>query len=294
MLISFLAAQHAGHNRAKAGLAGGAWERIQREHAVQSIAELFSTGNWPIPGAEEDQGKWFVMEWSGFSLWCRVDEEGNRVLINQIAEPDLRERIRMVLARHGDENRTDWITDAILDWMDEDSLVRGEGAEDAEYLREGLRYGPANGPFKVFSEILMVRGMAASLFWGDPFGSMTIDLKNQNENVVKNSQPFGNAGRTGGLGLEADESVPDFWDLFTVYPKGVKRLTCLIPGTGGSYQMALVFFGPSGNQGTYRILEKHQISFISDGLAAGLDPRTWKRGLDSDPVSIYIPVSMLR
>ena len=294
ILIAFLAAQHGEHNRAKAGLAGGAWERIQREHAVLSVVDLFSSGNWPVPGGEEDQGAWFIIEWDGLPIWCRVDDEGGRININQVSETDLREKIRILLDRYGEGSRADWITDALLDWMDEDNLVRGEGAEASEYRREGFRYNPADGPFKVFSELLLVRGMTASLFWGDPVGSMMYDMESRLGNAAGLSRSSGNEGKNRGLGLEADESVPDFWDLFTVYPKEVKRLTCLIPRAGGSYQLALVFLGTSGRQGTYRMLEKHQISLSSAQLAVGEDLSGIKRGLDNDPVSRYIPVSMLR
>jgi len=92
------------------------------------------------------------------------DEEGK---VNLNTAP--RGEIYSVLVQVGvDEYQADIIADSILDWRDPDRLVRVNGAEEGFY--EGLPhpYRPADGPFKVLTEMLLVRGVTYSLFWYSP------------------------------------------------------------------------------------------------------------------------------
>ena len=56
------------------------------------------------------------------------------------------------------------LVDAILDWRDRDNLVHPLGAEDSEYLKNGLSYGAKDGPFNTIDELLLVMGMDSKLF----------------------------------------------------------------------------------------------------------------------------------
>ena len=67
--------------------------------------------------------------------------------------------------QEGDE-RSD-LVDAILDWMDEDSQPRANGAEEDFYLALDAPRHCRNGLFASVEELLLVRGMTRELLYGD-------------------------------------------------------------------------------------------------------------------------------
>ena len=52
------------------------------------------------------------------------------------------------------------VTDALIDWVDEDNNVSLTGAEEEEYLNAGCVNQPFNRPFYDINEVRLVRGMA--------------------------------------------------------------------------------------------------------------------------------------
>lgn len=63
-----------------------------------------------------------------------------------------------------DEDRTNQIVDAIVDWRDADDLVRPQGAERDRYESLGLPYVPTNGPFQGVDELQRVIGVTPDVF----------------------------------------------------------------------------------------------------------------------------------
>lgn len=62
------------------------------------------------------------------------------------------------------EDEAPQVIAAILDWRDEDNLVRPDGAEETQYRDEGYSYGPRNKPFQILEELLLVKGMTPELY----------------------------------------------------------------------------------------------------------------------------------
>lgn len=58
------------------------------------------------------------------------------------------------------------VTDAILDWLDEDEESREFGAEAEYYNSLPTPYSPANGPLQTVEELLLVRGVTPNLLFG--------------------------------------------------------------------------------------------------------------------------------
>lgn len=56
------------------------------------------------------------------------------------------------------------LVNAILDWRDDDDLVRVDGAEAKEYAEAGLGYKPANKPFKTIEDLQRVLNMNAQVY----------------------------------------------------------------------------------------------------------------------------------
>ncbi|MCC9658219.1 type II secretion system minor pseudopilin [Rhodopirellula halodulae] len=58
------------------------------------------------------------------------------------------------------------IANAILDWLDEDTEPRENGAEDEYYTALATPYAAANGPLQSVEELLLVRGVTPQLLFG--------------------------------------------------------------------------------------------------------------------------------
>jgi type II secretory pathway component PulK len=88
-----------------------------------------------------------------------------------------------------DYAQADHLTQAILDWRDEDELPRINGAEREQYLRAGMPVLPANRAFASVDELRYVMGMTPALFarmapWLTVTGSGRINLNAAPEPVL--------------------------------------------------------------------------------------------------------------
>jgi general secretion pathway protein K len=225
VLIGFLAGQYLAHNRGKAGLAANAWESLKQREAVGSVVHLFATDSWPIPGEEDKEGAWSLFSPAGVDIWAKAENESKRININTAADNQIRDKI-LKLFGQGRQDEADRLADAILDWRDTDTLVRVNGAEAGFYNSRGLAYTPANGPFKVLTELLLVKGVSPDLFWGDPMA--TLLAKPENEEM---------------------EAMPSsLLEEFTIHPKNVKRISILVPGKQEGYLFVIAFLQKEKNR----------------------------------------------
>ena len=91
----------------------------------------------------------------------QVTDERGKLNINEADEETL---VRLFTGNGLDESEAVMLAAAVVDWTDEDNIVRPEGAEESEYLSAGYQVGPANRPFIMVEEILQVLGMPWELF----------------------------------------------------------------------------------------------------------------------------------
>ncbi len=230
VLIGFLAEQYLIHNRGKAGLAANTWESLRQKEAIDSIMHLFATDAWPIPGEEDKSGIWSHFSPAGVELWAKVEDESKRIDINTAADNQIRDKILRLLGQeHQDE--ADRLSDAILDWRDVDPLVRTNGAEAGFYNSQGLAYTPANGPFKVLTELLLVKGVSQDLFWGDPMATLLANPESEEMEAMSSS----------------------LLEEFTIHPKTVKRISILVPGKQNGYLFVIAFL--EKNKGRWDVLQ---------------------------------------
>jgi len=92
-----------------------------------------------------------------------ISNEGGKYGLNIIREGTLRSFISSLGV---DERERDIITDSILDWKDENNLHRINGAEDDYYESLPNPYSCKDGPFDTTEELLLVRGVTPSIFYG--------------------------------------------------------------------------------------------------------------------------------
>jgi general secretion pathway protein K len=85
-----------------------------------------------------------------------IDAYGN---VNQ-KKRDQMERLAQLLGHH-----TEWV-EALLDWLDPDDLRRPRGAEGEYYRVQKRPHAAKNGPLDSLGEILLIKGVDPSLFYG--------------------------------------------------------------------------------------------------------------------------------
>jgi general secretion pathway protein K len=105
-------------------------------------------------------------------MTCSIDDEYGKINLNALIDSrqqqpneTLEQAIRFLFeARQAEEDPTD----AILDWIDSDDETRPNGAETDYYQSLEVPYPCKNAPFSTVEELLLVRGVTAALFFGDP------------------------------------------------------------------------------------------------------------------------------
>lgn len=94
-------------------------------------------------------------------LRIAISDEGGKIDLNR-ASPLL---LKGLLRAAGVERRTaDALADAVIDYRDDDSLRRLNGAEDQDYRDAELPYEAKDAPFERVEELRQVVGMTESLF----------------------------------------------------------------------------------------------------------------------------------
>jgi hypothetical protein len=233
ILITFLSSQYLSHNREKADISRNAWTAFMQRQSILSVIQLFSTDAWPIPNGKGPNGDWFRLFPNGQDIWVRVENESKKLNLNNANDSEIKQKItQSMLENH--QREADAISDAILDWRDEDDLTRMHGAEEKDYKALGLPYRPANGQFNTMSELLMVMGITQDLFWGDPVKIIEASL---NKRYIQTQE----------------EIIPEaVSEIATVYASGTKRISMLLPGNENSYLYTIYFMG--NESGKYKVI----------------------------------------
>jgi general secretion pathway protein K len=125
----------------------------EQKSAAQEKQEIWARGD----------GRWQNEEFGAGGYWVRVVDEGGKINLNRVDEATLRQTF-VNIGFEVEESES--LTDAILDWLDTDSLVRLHGAESDDYLAQRVPYPAKDGPFDTLDELLLVRGVTPALFYG--------------------------------------------------------------------------------------------------------------------------------
>lgn len=150
-----------------------------------ALAEMMMLNSDPEQRWQTD-GRIYELSFAGARLRLRLLSEAGKIAINTADEAQLHQ-----LLRHTgiDETKQQQLVDAILDWRDPDDVVRGSGAETAEYLAAGLRYAPANRPFQSIADLQRVLGIDETVFnWLEPlitvYSQQPVDLRKASQEVL--------------------------------------------------------------------------------------------------------------
>ena len=128
---------------AEAGVNWGVWSLLQAD-----------TAGWLADGSVRS------LELDGVSVEVALFDEQGKIDLNE-ADPLL--LVGLFESVGLDEKAALAQADAILDWRDEDDLLRPAGAEAEQYRAAGL-LGPANQPFEQMEDLRQVLGMSEVLY----------------------------------------------------------------------------------------------------------------------------------
>jgi general secretion pathway protein K len=93
----------------------------------------------------------------------RLVDESSKINLNRADETML----RRIFSNLGVEDPLIGVLiDSIMDWRDQDDLHRSNGAEDDYYLSLSPPYTAKNGSFDSLEELLWVKGVTTSLYYG--------------------------------------------------------------------------------------------------------------------------------
>lgn len=132
-------------------LSQSAGKQLQRNQQLSQQPDDLFDGSWR-------EGK---LGASGYRV--RLMDEGGKINLNRADENALR---RIFTNLGIEEPRRSILVDSIMDWRDPDDLHRINGAESDYYRSLSPSYSAKNGPFDTVEELLWVRGVTSSLFFG--------------------------------------------------------------------------------------------------------------------------------
>ncbi len=125
------------------------------ERAMLSLMDPDEDQRWRRDGSEE------VFTYDGGKVTVQIVDEKGKIDLN--TGPETLIRGAFLAAGLNDEEASS-VTDAIIDWRDEDSARQLNGAEDREYEAAGLAWGAADQPFRSTTELRAVLGVTPELF----------------------------------------------------------------------------------------------------------------------------------
>ena len=165
--------------RVEASLAGNFRDLTQASYVAQSGVEiaraLIQEDDPSYDGPDERWAQFEILAYLSHQLFPEgyftgqiVDESAKfnpNGLIDVYGNVDSKKKSQLerllTLLRHEPE-----VIDAILDWLDPDDQRRPLGAEREYYMALKPPYTPKNGPFDSLGEMLLIKGLVSSIFYG--------------------------------------------------------------------------------------------------------------------------------
>ncbi len=134
-------------------------DALAQAAVARTLIELFKPVGGPDVWRREDAARDWAFD--GARVRIRFTDESAKIDINTANNELLKGLFRS--AGMGEEDATK-LLDAVLDWRDQDSLKRPNGAEEPDYAQAGLKGRPANYPFQSTEELQLVLGMRPEVF----------------------------------------------------------------------------------------------------------------------------------
>ena len=165
--------------RVEASLAGNFRDLTQASYIAQSGVEiarsLIQEDDPTYDAADERWAQFELLSYLSHQLFTdgyftgRIVDETAKFNPNGLisrygtVEPKKKDQLERLLFLLGHDPG---VIDAILDWLDPDELKRTLGAEREYYMLLKPPYAPKNGPLDSLGEMLLIKGVSPSVFYG--------------------------------------------------------------------------------------------------------------------------------
>jgi general secretion pathway protein K len=274
-LLTIMAGSFALTMRREAGIVAGSSNNAQAAAIAESglaIAELMLMHPDPLQ-RWRTEGSIYQIDYVGSRVRIRPLSEAGKVDVNKADQTLLQQLMAHAPVEAEEQTR---LVNAILDWRDEDDLVRIEGVEKNEYQEAGLSYSPRNKPFQSIEELQLVLGVNEPVFkWLERLvtvysGQPKIDL-NQAAKEVLQTLPGVDAGVIDEYIAARRESAVNGLPAppFTAYAVSRPGMANqgIMPGQARPIENAPVAAGAggTGQQGAITVLSEAQ---LDDGTTA--------------------------
>lgn len=103
----------------------------------------------------------YEINFVGKRVRIKIADESGKIAINFVDKEQL---LSLFGSINVEESLAESLSDAILDWRDNDDIQSDNGAEKQQYEEAGLKYEPRNEGFSNIEEIQMVLGMTARIY----------------------------------------------------------------------------------------------------------------------------------
>ncbi|NDY43542.1 general secretion pathway protein GspK [Dissulfurirhabdus thermomarina] len=165
-LLTTLGGLFALETRIRRNLGQAAWDGLRARAAAHSILNLVlaarrAGGEAAMPA----DGLPRAVVLGGREVTFTLEDERGKVDLNQAPEALIRAVVEGLFGMEGRE-RAAAVADGILDWRDADDLPRLDGAEAPNYEARVPPIRPADGPFHLVEELLLVHGVTRTAFEG--------------------------------------------------------------------------------------------------------------------------------
>lgn len=148
-------------------------DRVGNERGFHALNQFWAGGPGPLESADNPFEGLSLVDVPLGSGQISIEIRDTERLLNINREARNPLLMDLALARAGaDATDTAVITSALADWIDRDDFAQaGNGAESEHYLSLDPPYRAKNGPIDDVRELLLVRGVSPSIFWGPDFRS---------------------------------------------------------------------------------------------------------------------------
>ncbi len=156
--------QKQGYYLARAGVEYAVYKILESQSAFYQTQNLQELGPNELPDVLTGSS---TLQLDNGTAEIEIIDETGKINLNAPADQSFSDLVYNLLIMVGvDPERSDEITDSILDWRDPDDFPNPNGAEDAYYLSLESPYRVKNGPFDVIDELLLVRGVTPEIYYG--------------------------------------------------------------------------------------------------------------------------------
>jgi hypothetical protein len=183
-VLSVIAGYYSLESRLFRDVSAGPWFALKNRLAAESLMKLVAAleGSYNSDTDEKDgigrdeaqdeesriisyDGSHYRIRIGGQHALFSVEDERGKLDLNRASEDEIRGVIEGLLTEN-QPDRAKIIVDSILDWRDNDDDRRFHGAEDGYYRRLEPSYHAADRKFLFLDELLLVRGVGFSIFYG--------------------------------------------------------------------------------------------------------------------------------